>query len=69
MSLAIIEAVKSFKIRHRPEDALRVRIGMVKSAESPGLFVAGKDVDQVSVWLNSFSHCSTRDLVSLGLWD
>ncbi|OQV25922.1 Atrial natriuretic peptide receptor 1 [Hypsibius exemplaris] len=28
MSLSIVEAVKTFRIRHRPEDSLRVRIGM-----------------------------------------
>ena len=33
MSLEIIEAVKKFKIRHRPDDSLRVRIGMVISKE------------------------------------
>ena len=28
MSLALLEAVKSFKIRHRPEDKLKLRIGI-----------------------------------------
>ncbi len=28
MSLALLEAVKSFKIRHRPGDQLKLRIGI-----------------------------------------
>lgn len=28
MSLAILERVKSFKIRHKPEEPLRARIGV-----------------------------------------
>uniref|UniRef100_A0A672JNU3 Atrial natriuretic peptide receptor 2 n=1 Tax=Salarias fasciatus TaxID=181472 RepID=A0A672JNU3_SALFA len=38
MSLALLEQVKTFKIRHRPNDQLRLRIG-IHTGEKPVLFV------------------------------
>ena len=64
MSLALLEQVRTFKIRHRPNDQLRLRIGIHtgKGAASCQLFV---DTRMVKCQMTHLLACAVVFLTSL----